>query len=87
MENENNMDTINTITVTWKSKRIAKQNLTLMKSLLNGRLHTLVKNTADKVRVDTETKAGLVDFHPAGPESTKMILELLRITGGKVTLA
>jgi len=69
-----------TITVTYRSKKIAKQNLTHMRRLHDGRFHTLVKNTGS---LDKEQPGRLI-FKPIGEESTKMIMELIRTVGGKV---
>jgi hypothetical protein len=83
MNKEHNManNTLETsITVQWRNKNIARQNLTFMRTCLNGEFKTLVKNSCKHVR----EFPGQVSFTLIGQESRKALDVLLGMTGGKL---
>lgn len=69
---------INTVTVQWRNKRIARMNLRFMREALKGEYRTLVKNSAK------HGENGRVEFNLVGKESQNSIELLLKMTGGKV---
>lgn len=83
MNKESNMATNTletTVTVQWRNKNIARQNLTFMRNCLKGEFKTLVKNSCKHVR----EFPGQVTFNLIGQESRKALDVLLGMTGGKI---
>lgn len=74
------LEASNSITVQWRNKSIARQNLTFMREALKGESKTLVKNSSKHVRGEP----GQVRFDLRGAESNKAIMVLLGMTGGKI---